>query len=349
MDPTILDKRAKVPSILTIYRPVEEYWSSLGLARAHGPDAGRVLDPFDALLTHLVLDLAPGFPVLVDLAAETTAGASSVIGLTHPHVRRVVAVSRDVSRGADRTLSALRGYARSRATGLAPLDLVPIEEMPACLSDLAGVVILADARGGNTSNLADDLRRWLDERPDALVLVLGLGLVGECPMIESLLRLCSRDSGRRFRLFRELGEVLAASHLGMVARHDHPFAGEVLLRLKLLYDGNFHFLDLLKSVNQAAMQASQVDAEVMKTHPLSRPLRAELDALRREADLANRALADMTAERDQLRAMVDELAAQTIAATPFLAIVRRKLALGLAGKLYRASKRAIRQGLSSIS
>jgi hypothetical protein len=47
--------------------------------------------------------------------------------------------------------------------------------------------------------------------------------------------------------------------------------------------------------------------------------------------------------------MVDELAAQTIAATPFLAIVRRKLALGLAGKLYRASKRVIRQGLSSIS
>src|SRR3954463_4772097 len=101
MDPTILDKRPKVPSILTIYRPVEEYWSSFGPVSTHGPDAGRVLDPFDALLTHLVLDLAPGLPVLVDLAAESTAGASSVIGLTHPHVRQVVAVSRGGSTGAD--------------------------------------------------------------------------------------------------------------------------------------------------------------------------------------------------------------------------------------------------------
>jgi hypothetical protein len=355
MNPAALDQRPKFPSILTIYRPVEEYWGSYRPASAHGPDAGLVLDPFDALLAHLVLELAPGFPVLVDLAAESTAGASSVIGLTHPHVRRVVAVARGGSLASDRAVSALRGYVRGRTPGLAPLEVIAMEEMVSSLSDQAQVVILADARGGDAARLAEDVRLWLDELPDAMVLLLGLGRVGECPAIEALLRVCSGDSGRRFRLFRELGEVLAASHLGMVARDDHPHSGEILLRLQLLYDGNFHFLDLLKSANLAAMQAAQVDAEVMKTHPLSRPLRAEIDALRRaaqqsneQADAANNALAVLTAERDQLRGMVEELSAQTVGALSFPAIVRRKLALGLMGKLYRASKRIVRKGASRM-
>jgi hypothetical protein len=354
-DPTILDKRPKVPSILTIYRPVEEYWGSFRPVNDHGPDPGLVLDPFDALLIHLVLELAPGFPILVDLAAESTAGASSVIGLTHPHVRRVVAVARGGSLAADRAVSALRGYVRGRTPGLAPLDVFPLEEMVASLADQAQVVILADARGGDAADLADNIRPWLDELPDALVLLLGLGRVGECPAIELLLRACPHDSGRQFRLFRELGEVLAVSQLGMVARHDHAHAGEILQRLQLLYDGNFHFLDLLKSANLAAMQATQVDAEVMKIHPLSRPLRAEVDALRRaaqesseQAEAANNALAVLTAERDQLRGLVQELTGQTVTALSFPTIVRRKLALGIVGRLYRASKRFARKVLSSM-
>src|SRR3954447_8013160 len=185
MDPAILDKRPKLPSILTIYRPVEEFWSAFGPGRDRGPDAASVLDPFDALLTHLVLDMAPGFPVLVDLAAETTAGASSVIGLTHPHVRRVLAVTRGASKVADRAVSALRGYVLGRTPGLAPLEVIPIAEMVATLSDQAQVVILADAREGDAAELADNIGRWLDELPDVLVLLLGLGRVGECPAIEA--------------------------------------------------------------------------------------------------------------------------------------------------------------------
>jgi hypothetical protein len=346
MNPATLDKRPKLPSILTVYRPVEEYWRSFGPA---GPNVEGVLGPFDALLAHLVLDLAPGFPVLVDLAAEPTAGASAVIGLNHPHVRRVVVAARAGSREADRAVAGLRGYALRFTPGLAPLDVIPIEDVPSNLSGQAQVVVQADARGGDASELADTLRLWLDELPDALVLVLGMGQVGECPMIEALLRLCSPDSGRRFRLFRELGEVLAASQLGMVARRDHPFVDEVVLRLRLLYDGNFQFLDLLKSASQAAMQATRVDDEVTRTHPLSRPLRAELDALRREAEAANLALADMTEQRDQLRERVKDLIPQTVAAMPFRAIVRRKLALGLPGKLYRASRRTLQRLRSSLA
>ena len=355
MDSTILDKRPKFPSILTVYRPIADYWASIGPERDQGQDVERLLDPFDALLIHLVLDLTPGSPVLVDLAAGTTAGASSVIGLTHPQVRRVVAVTRPGSLVVDRAVSALRGFVRGRATGFAPLDVLPIAEMPAGLSDRARIVILADVRGGDVAELAASLRLWLDEMPDALVLLLGLGKVGECPGIEAMLELCPGDSGRRFRLFRELGEILAASHLGILVRDDHPHADEILLRLRLLYDGNFRFLDLLRSVNQAAMQDAQVDDEVLKTHPLSRPLRTEIETLRRatqeaneKAESASHALAAMSAQREELLGTIRELSAQTVAATPILGIVRRKLAIGIAGKLYRASKRSVRRRLSSI-
>src|SRR4051794_40180321 len=154
MDPTILDKRPKLPSILTIYRPVEDYWSSFGPASGHGPDVERLLVPFDALLTHLVLERVPGFPVLVDLATGSTEGASSVIGLSHPHVGRVVAVTRGGSVAGERAVSALRGYVRGRNQGIAPLDVLPIEEISASLTRESRVVILADARGAAADSLA---------------------------------------------------------------------------------------------------------------------------------------------------------------------------------------------------
>ncbi len=38
MDPTLLDQRPKIPSILTVYRPVEEYWSASALMFVPAPN-----------------------------------------------------------------------------------------------------------------------------------------------------------------------------------------------------------------------------------------------------------------------------------------------------------------------
>jgi hypothetical protein len=156
-------------------------------------------------------------------------------------------------------------------------------------------------------------------------------------------QLCGGGSERRLWLIRELGEFLAASRLGMVARRDHPHAAEILRRLQLQYEGNFGFVDLLKTVNEAALRAARVDDEVMRIHPSAEPLRAELEALRRsaqeskaQADAARQALAVMTAERDEL---------MWVEVTPVLTIIRRKLAPGILGRLYRGSKRLLRRGL----
>ena len=104
------------------------------------------------------------------------------------------------------------------------------------------------------ASLAEEIGHWLDEQPDALVLVLGLGRVGDCPAIASLLSLCAPELGKRLWLLRELSEVLMASHLGLVARHDHPHVADVLLSLQQFYTGNYCYLDLLRQVNLAAFR-----------------------------------------------------------------------------------------------
>lgn len=341
----VRNKRPQVPTILSVYGPIEEYWTSSRLARSIGLDPEQVLDPFDALLVHLVLERTPGSPVLVDLAIEPTGGASSLIGLTHPHARRVVAVSTGETEKADRILSDLGEFNRGRDAGLVPIDVIPAADLTASLPELSHAVILADVRGGGMATLADDIGRWLDAQPDALVLLLGLGRVGECPALGSLIRLCTTDSGTKLRLFRELGEALAASQLGMVARQDHPHAAEILLRIQNLYTGNYRFLDLLKSVNLAEVRAAQIDAEVMRTHPLSRGLVAEPCEPMPVVQEPMPVVQELWEEPTAFPFLPPEAPPESPPGLPpsFLARVRRKLAPGIVGKLWRFSKRVMRK------
>jgi hypothetical protein len=353
MNPTIQDKRQPLPSILTVYRPIEEYWDSFGPADGLSPGPSEVLEPFDAFLVHRVLELVPGLPILVDAALAGTGGASSLIGLAHPHVRGVWAVAERGSLASERALSALRGYVRSRGSGLAPLEVIARSDLLSGLADQPGVVILVDARVADAAALAEEVGRWLDERPDALVLVLGLGRVGECPAVASLLPLCSPDSPRRLWLLRELGEVLMASHMGVVARHDHPHVADVLLRVQQYYNGNYRYLDLLRQVNQEALRAAQIDADVMRHHPLSWALSGEIEELKRsareakeQAVAAAQVLAARDAELQEVWRALHEAREQLAAIPPVppsvLVRVRRKLAPTPLGMAWRLAKRVAR-------
>ena len=352
MSPVIQDGRTARPSILTTFRPIEAFWDSIGHPDSRGPELEQVLNPLDAFLTHLVLELVPGLPALVDLAAEGTDGATSLIGLNHPHVRRVVASIGGDESAAVQALPALKLYLRGRP-GLAPLDVLPKDALSADLAGQAQVVILIDARVEDPAALADEVGGWLEELPDAVVLVLGLGRVGECGGIESLLRLCAAGAGRRFALMRELEESLAASGLGVVSRLGHPYAAEVLERIQLLHAGNYRQLDLMKAVNQAAMREAGIDAEVARSHPSFGPLRGEMNHLnwvaetaKGEANQVSLALAAAQAEIHELRHALHTERAASQATLVFRA--RRKLSATVVGKSWRLSKRVMRKGLSRL-
>ncbi len=287
MNLTIEARRRPLPAISTVYRPVEEYWGAARPAGLPAEDPREALDPLDAFLVHRLLELVPGHPVLIDAAIATTGGASSLIGVHNPSVRAVWAVVDPESLPSRRALATLEAHAGIRGPELAPLEVVERAELAGSLADQSGAVILADARAGDPAYLAGEIDRWLDIRPDALVLLLGIGDVGDCPAVAAVLTLCSPSSGYRLRLLRELSEVLMSSRLGVVARRDHTGLDRALQRLEQFYTGNYRYLDLLWRANHAALREARIDADVLRSHPTFGAISDEIDGLRSAVREAN--------------------------------------------------------------
>jgi hypothetical protein len=333
MNATIEAKRRPLPSISTVYGPVEEYWGASRLADLPAEDPREALDPLDAFLVHRLLELVPGHPVLIDAALATTGGASSLIGMHNPRVRGVWAVVDPESLPSRRALATLQANAGTRCPGVAPLEFVERAELTGGLADQSGAVILADARAGDPAYLAAEIGRWLDVRPDALVLVLGIGDVGDCPAVAALMTLCSPASGYRLRLMRELSEVLMSSRLGVVARRDHTGLARALERLEQFYTGNYRYLDLLWRANHAALREARIDADVLRSHPTFGAISDELDGLRQAVREANE-------RADAAAAALALLEAQVAQPPGPLVRLCRRLSPTPIGGAWRMAKRA---------
>ncbi len=336
MNSTMAERRRPLPSIATVYGAIEEYWEE---SRPIGsPDGGpnEVLDPLDAFLVHRLLELVPGQPVLIDAAMVATGGASSVIGMHHPRAVDVWAVVDAESLPSRRSLESLQRHSGRR--GFAPgASLRPVDrsELLEGLAGQPGAIVLADARGGDAAGLAEDIGRWLDARPDALVLVLGLGRVGDCPAVGSLLSLCSAGSGRRFRLLRELSEVLMGSGLGLVAREDHSDVDVALMRLEQLYTGNHRYLNLLWRANHAALREARIDADVLRGNLTFGAISEEIEGLKRALREANER-ADRAARSNWPAPAPVEA---TAPASP-LTLLRQRLSPTPVGNAWRLAKHA---------
>lgn len=274
-------------AINDVYRSIEEYWATFRPAGWPNARPEDTLYPLDALLVHRLLAVVPGRPLLVDATLETTGGSVCVLGLDHPSVRDVWAVTHSASLMHERSVSALEGYVRARNPQAARPELVGREKLPARLANEPSVFIVADARIGDGARLVENTGRWLDCRPDVVVMVLGLGRTGECPGIQSLLSLCAPGSGRRFQLVREVGEAFMSSRLGIVARRDHPYLGEALDRLGRIDAGKYRYLRLLWQTNYAALRAACLDADILRSHSTFGPIAEEIEGLKRAIREAN--------------------------------------------------------------
>ena len=317
MMPTVADPRPTLPTIRSTREAVEAYWDEFAPTAPVGPggDLDHALDPLDGFLVHLLLDFLPRGVVVVDLAAGDSRGATTTAALNHPSPRRVIAAAGRDDVSAD-VAAALGEYARHR--GAAPrLDFLASPHLPADLAARNGLVILADARSGDPAELAGSVARWLDARPDAVVVVLGVGPVGEAGVLDELLLACRAGSGRRLWLARELAEALVGSRLAVVARQGHPHADNALVRVAHAFTGNVRYLDLLWDVNHAAIRNARVDVEALAAHPSGEPVTAEInrhkehaDAARKEAERLRAALKTAQAERE--RAVNELLAAVAV-------------------------------------
>ncbi|MHB1556909.1 MAG: hypothetical protein ACYC61_05445 [Isosphaeraceae bacterium] len=297
MSAAIPARRRPLPSILTVYRPIEEYRESASSGEVAG--ASELLGPLDAFLVHRLLDLLPGEPVLIDGAIVATGGSSSLVGLNHPRVRAVWGVADGNNDACREAVSSLRDHLGRRAADGPNLGVLPAAELPPGLTRVSTPVVLLDASGDRCASLAEQVGDWLDRRPNAVVLVLGLGKVGQCPAMASLVGRCTPESGLRLDLLRELNEVLMASRMALVASRGNEGVSLAIERLRLSYTGNFRYVDLLRQVNDTAMRQANIDVDTLRAHPTFGPLSEEIEGLKRAAREADeRAAAAAQALRD---------------------------------------------------
>ncbi len=320
--------RPLLATMTTVHREVEDFWQS-HWPSADVPKPGAPLSVLDAYLFHLVLDLMPAPPVLIDLAAESTSGATSLIGLAHPRVNRVMTQCSGLSAAAN----ALGSY--SRQTREIPLEIVEKATPIGLANRRVPVVVVMDAR---EPEIAQTLREWLENGPQTLAILLGLGKLGQCPALGML---SSPDPDREFGLIRELGEVLAASSMGIVARREANLTTGVMDRLQGLFAGRFGVLDLLRTVNHSAIRAAGIDADAMRSHVWSWALTSEMDRARDAASVAKKEAAE---EIERLLRTIWDSRQETAAAIRSLEEARREveaLRAQFAGSPLRRARRLV--------
>ncbi|HEY7158792.1 MAG TPA: hypothetical protein VH575_32910 [Gemmataceae bacterium] len=294
MYPTFAKTRPRLPSLATVFQPLEQYHAALEERCPLGAPAAASLEALDAYLVHLFLNCHPSAPVVLDLAAEATAGASTLLGLLHPRVKHVAAVGGPLPGDRRAYRGVVEDFLRDQGQPLARLQWLAGAEVTSQWNAGADAVLFVDA---GRADVDAEVERCLNVLPAAVVLVFGLGAVGDCAAIDSLLQRFPSGSRRRFALLRDYGEVLSASRVGMVASRDDSSAEVALVRLRHLFTGNYNFLGLLRSATEQAIRSTSSDRDALHGHLLFADWNAEINRLKQTAQKARE---DTAAREEEL-------------------------------------------------
>jgi hypothetical protein len=298
MYPAFTTTRPRLPSVLSVSQPLEQYRAELSKRIPRGGDAVAALEPLDAYLIHLFLDSHPGEPIFLDLASESTAGTSVLLGLLHPRQPRVLAACGPLPGDRRAYRGVVEDFLQRQGKPLSRLQWLSGSEPPPELSGESDVLVLVEE---SRPAVDREVEHWLNVLPSAVVLIFGLGAVGDCAAIDALLQRFPSGSPRRFALLRDCGEALSASRLGLAADRDNASAEMALRRLKQLFAGNYSFLGLLRSVTEQAIRSTTSDAVVRESSGLFLEWNQEINQLKQAAQQAREAAAARAEELHVLR------------------------------------------------
>jgi len=301
MYPVFHAPRPRLPSVLSVFGPIEQYQADRDKRSLFSGNTGAVLEPLDAYLAHLLVNVHPGEPVLLDLTAEQTSGASTLLGVLHPRQPRVFAVGGPLPGDRRAYRGAVEEFLQQRNTDLSLLHWLSYDEMSAALKGETDVLVFLAA---NRPAVDAEVEQWLNLLPSAIVLVFGLGAVGSCAALDALVQRFPTGSPRRLALLRDSGEVLSASRLGMVAGRDNTAAETARRRLQQLFTSNYSFLSLLRLATEQAIRASGSDGVVRGSHGSFLEWNQEINQLKKAAQQAR---ADAEAAFEELRTLKHSL------------------------------------------
>jgi hypothetical protein len=263
----------QIPTLFECHRPVERYRR---LCAATGSDAEIGPSAVDAFILTQVPDVFATAPLVLDLAADTTGGATVALWASHPHVYHVLAPL-----GGPGDCDWRDGFPAIAAEMGLPAERFQLADatggpsrLPAGRSVLINLGVAPEGAEAARRRIADVIDRY----PDSLVLLSALGPIGASPPLEAALGACTADRKHRLVLFREASPFLASSRLGLIRPAQSPEADAALDRVRRAFGGNFQFLSLLRTVaDQAARLAAleQAGGEVRRGGATPRQLDAD--------------------------------------------------------------------------
>jgi hypothetical protein len=249
------------PTIGSAYHAVEGYLDRLASLSSAGDAAPPLpVSPIDALLIHLLALYQPARPYVVDLAAASTWGVSTLLSRTDPSMRQVVT---SWENSGEKWQTILGHYLRDWTVPL--VECVTVEgarDAFAKVSDpLASTLVIAASKDATTEQPSVAFESWLELAPQAVLVLLGVEKTGDSSTLALLTTRCT-GSTYRLALPRELAPALAESRLALVSCRDNAIFENALARIGNLFANQFQFLDLIKRICDSALEQSVLNEPI---------------------------------------------------------------------------------------
>lgn len=272
------------PTLTSCYRPIESYVELLAEAGGAAEQPQLNLSALDAFLLHQLVSALPMAPIVIDLAAEATNGASAAFWLASasahrlivPHLSALESPSANWRQHFPAIAEVLNWRLEQcnltvELPALSELTPTSWPSLSASLNPLVPSVVLCAAHEATAAVLANVLNSVFNWQLQALVVLLGFGKVGDHSSIKAALDYCAAHPEYRLTMLRELSPFFFASSVGIVHPINHAELRLLFDRLQYMYEGNFQFLTLAKALTETVMQS----APQVKAHTTFAMLRSE--------------------------------------------------------------------------
>ncbi len=276
-DPHGSDRSLTAATIFRSNQSLERYFEHLESFYGQPLSPDVIIKPIDAFLMQQMLTYYPIAQTIIDVAADATLGASTVLWAGHPKARHVIAAratgEKDAADGWRRLFPTITDgldlIAGSCTLSNADLDEAGDwkERMQAVSPWSSTIMISAALTQGSLDEMVSGIRRLASLHTDVIIFLFPLGLIGGGVSLEAALAFCRANPSYRLTALRELTPFFSASQLGIIYKNDNTNVSEVLRRVEQLYHGNFQFLPLVQSYLNEAMTAAALRQELEVVGP----------------------------------------------------------------------------------
>ncbi len=251
-------------TIFQAYQPIECYLRLLDDAHVARPIFQ--IKGIDAFLLRQLAILYPSQATVLDLAGALTGGVSTVFwaAQTDAVAHTFAADLRRDLKFSWQTLAAeALGQLALSAAALTFVDApqgVPdmLETLIGSFNRLSPLLVVLPLSESASDGVLDCIARLRMVRPDAIILLLPLGSVGESSILERLLALCGTQSAYRLYALREVSPFFAVSQLGLIVERTNLHIPAIFDRLHATFDGNFNYVALADQMVKLQLEAGSL-------------------------------------------------------------------------------------------